>query len=77
MTEKIQDHTLQLLREIRNEIRELKGETREGFSITNTRLAAIDEHMSGFLLTQTAQNDSIATLRERIERIERRLELTD
>lgn len=41
-----------------------------------TDLRSLKAHMAGFMSNEVNQDATIATLRERIERIERRLELT-
>jgi predicted nucleic acid-binding Zn-ribbon protein len=64
---------LEILRRLQADISELKA----GQQTANVHLAAIENHMAGFHLTVSAHSDEIAGLKRRIERIERRLELSD
>ncbi len=49
----------------------------DGQRQTNERLAAIEHHMAGFHVTLTTYMDEIDALKNRVDRIERRLELSD
>lgn len=77
MSDKSQNLVLEQLRYIRAKVDSIQHEMRDGFSNANTRLAAIEQHMSGFHATIGAHSAEINELRKRIERIERRLELID
>lgn len=44
---------------------------------TNERLAAIEHHLAGFHLSLATHMDEMESLKSRVERIERRLELAD
>jgi predicted nucleic acid-binding Zn-ribbon protein len=64
---------VEILRRLQADMAELK----EGQRTANVHLAAIENHMAGFHLTVSAHTDELSALRQRIERIERRLELSD
>ena len=49
----------------------------QGQRLTNERLGAIEHHMAGFHVTVSSHNEEIDTMKERIERIERRLEIIE
>ena len=48
-----------------------------GQSEIKTTLISLQQHMSGFMTNIAAHEGSIATIQSRLERIERRLELSD
>ena len=50
---------------------------RDGQRLTNERLSAIEHHMAGFHVTVSNYQEEISDLRERMERVEKRLELRD
>jgi len=64
---------LEILRRLQADLADLK----EGQRATNVHLAAIESHMAGFHLTVSAHADDLISLKRRIERIERRLDLID
>lgn len=63
---------LEILKRVQADLAELK----EGQRAANMHLAAILGHMRGFHLTTSAHTE-IARLEERVERIERRLDLAN
>ena len=73
MAEEPSNLVIEILRRLQADMADLK----EGQRAANVHLAAIESHMAGFHLTVGAHTDELAGLRQRIERIERRLELTD
>lgn len=58
-------------------IRTTVDETRDRLSRVEVRLSAIEGHLGKLVLSEAGQNLEIDKLRTRIDRIERRLELTD
>ena len=64
---------MEVLRTIQTSLAELKDGQRQ----THRRLSAIEHQMMGINLNVNGHNDDIESLRERVSRIERRLELTD
>jgi predicted nucleic acid-binding Zn-ribbon protein len=73
MAEEPNNLMLEILRRLQTDMAALK----EGQRTANVHLAAIESHMAGFHLTVSAHTDELVELKQRIERIERRLELTD
>ena len=63
----------EVLRTLQTGIADLKDGQRQ----THRRLSAIEHQLVSFNLNITGHTDEIETLRQRVERIERRLELTD
>lgn len=64
---------LNLLREMRQDIHDLK----QGQKQTNERLTAVEHHLAGLVHGQMRFNDDVDGLRARMARIERRLDLID
>ena len=64
---------LQHLRDIRGDTTALKS----GQQQTNERLAAIEHHMAGFHTSLVRFDTVVDDLERRVERIERRLDLSD
>ncbi|NJN47229.1 MAG: hypothetical protein HC808_12940 [Candidatus Competibacteraceae bacterium] len=62
---------LEILKHLQGGLSRLEDGQRQ----TNERLAAIEHHMAGFHMTQVSYMDELSTLRNRVERIERRLDL--
>ena len=73
MTESTENLVIEHLRAMRNDLAALK----DGQKLTNERLAAIEHHMAGFHVTVSSHTEELDTLKERVSRIERRLELRD
>ncbi len=73
MTEEPDNVVLNLLREMRKDMHDLKHGQRQ----TNERLAAVEHHLAGLVHGQIRVNDHVDELRNRVERIERRLQLQD
>jgi hypothetical protein len=73
MAEEPQNFILEYLRRIDRKIDELQ----EGFRLFNVRVAATESHVSGLHVSDVQQNGEIDRIKRRLERIERRLELTE
>jgi len=73
MTDEPDNIVLNILREMRMGIADL----RQGQKQTNERLTAIEHHVAGLVHGQMRFNDDVDGLRERVTRIERRLELAE
>lgn len=73
MTNEPDNIVLNILREMRTDI----GDLKQGQKQTNERLTAVEHHLAGLVHGQMRFNDETDDLRERISRIERRLELVD
>ncbi len=63
----------QLLESINGSLAKLE----QGQRLTNEQLGSIEHHMAGFDVSVNSHNDEIDTIKDRIERIERRLEIRD
>ena len=73
MTEVTNELIYEVLKKVQGDITGLKQEA----GITNRRLGTIEQHLAAFHQTVSHHEYDIGDLRMRIERIERRLELTD
>lgn len=73
MNKQSDDIVLEILRAMRTDVGDLKTGQRQ----TNERLAAIEHHMAGFHGSLVRFNDDVDDLKDRVARLERRLELVD
>ncbi len=73
MTEETTNLVLEHLRHIRASVDGLRDDMRQFIM----RLASIERHHRGLHVSEVDQNVEIDRIKERLERIERRLELTD
>ena len=73
MAEEPRDLVLEYLRRIDRKVDDLQ----EGFRLFNVRVAATESHVSGLHVSDVQQNSEIDRIKERLQRIERRLELTE
>lgn len=64
---------LEILRPMQEELRDIKNEVREHAR----RFARIERQLAGIVVTEADQSMRVDQLTERVERIERRLELRD
>ena len=71
------DLMLEVLKDVQQRLVTLDHDMREEFGRVNLRLAAIEENTAGILAVGASDRAKIDRLEKRIERIERRLELTD
>lgn len=69
----LQDLMLENFRAIRQEL----GTLRADITDIKSSLAGIRQHMSGFMVSDAAHESTIATIQTRLDRIERRLEISD
>lgn len=74
MTENVENLVLEQLRLIRNEIVAFRGEVRDRFTRLELRVGIIEQRLSGI---EARLADSETAQQKRLERIEKRLELTD
>jgi phosphoribosylaminoimidazole-succinocarboxamide synthase len=73
MTEETTSLVLEHLRHIRSRVDALADDMRYAI----LRLGAQDRHLSGLQIAEVGQNSELDRIRERLQRIERRLELAD
>lgn len=69
--------THEMLRRLHGKLDDIQSEMRLRFTGVETGIAAIEQHLSAFHAVDAARAEEIADLRRRLERLERRLELTD
>ncbi len=77
MTDTTENLVLEILRQMRGEITSLRNETRDGLARIEIRLGLVEQGLAGLLGVSASDRDEIRALKSRIERIERRLELTE
>jgi hypothetical protein len=84
MTDNTENLVLELLRQMRadaakleNEFKALRNEMRDGFNRVEVRLGVLEQGIAGILALSASDRDELTGLKRRVERIERRLELTD
>lgn len=77
MTDNTENLILAMLRDMRNSDAEMKRRMEEGFLQVNLRLNAIEQHLLAQSAQATAYHERMTSLEQRVERIERRLELQD
>lgn len=73
MSEHTDNLVLELLRQMRGDIAVIKDE----MSLMRSEMRVMRQHMAAIVGTQVLHDEEIATLKVRIDRIERRLELAD
>ncbi|MGH8220480.1 MAG: hypothetical protein ACREUT_18245 [Steroidobacteraceae bacterium] len=77
MTDNVENLMLEILRGIRADLTDLRTETREGFRETRSRLSAIEQKIGGHAVDVVDLNARYDSILRRIERIEKRLELSE
>ena len=73
MSEETTSLVLEHLRHIRSRVDGLTGDMRQVI----LRLGAVERHVAGFHISDVGQNAEIDGLKQRLDRVERLLELTD
>lgn len=80
MIENVENLVLEQLRLIRSELASVKDDTREiktRLAVVESGIASVRRDNGDFATTQAAQHLSYDRLADRVERIERRLDLAD
>ena len=77
MTDNTENLVLELLRQMRNDMASLRSEVRDGFNRVDLRLGLVEQALSSMLAVFASDRDELRSLKSRVERIERRLELLD
>jgi predicted component of type VI protein secretion system len=72
----VDDMVPELLRTIQGDIASLRNEIRDGFARVEVRLGLVEHGLADLLSVSASDRDEIRALKTRVERIERRLELT-
>jgi hypothetical protein len=68
---------LELLRQMRNDMNDFRTEVRDSLHRVEIRLGVLEQGMASMLALSASDRDELTGLKRRVERIERRLELTD
>jgi len=77
MTENTENLVLDILRQIRSDMTDIRNEMRDGFNRIEVRLGPVEQTLASMLGVSASDREEIRALQHRIERIERRLELQD
>ena len=77
MTESTENLVLEILRQMRNDMTDLRNDLREGFNRVEVRLGLVEQGLAGMLSVSASDREEIRALKHRVERIERRLELQE
>lgn len=77
MTENVENLVLEQLRGLRNQVNDFQQETRERLDRIEFRLGLLEQGQVTMLGLLVSDRDEVRSLRRRVERIERRLELSD
>ena len=75
MTDNTENLVLEILRQLRGDITSLRSEMRDGFNRVEVRLGYVEQSLASDLAISASDRDEIRSLKQRIECIERRLEL--
>jgi len=77
MGENTENLVLEILRQLRSDVTALRNETREGVNRLELRLGFVEQSLASLLALSASDRDELRSLKQRVERIERRLELQD
>ena len=77
MTDNTTELVLEQLRAVRNQITAFQSETRDRLDRIEIRLGTMEQTIGGLYSLSGADRDAMRSLTRRVERIERRLEITD
>lgn len=77
MTENVENLVLENLRGLRNQVNDFQQETRERLDRIEFRLGLLEQGQVTILSLLASDRDEVRSLRRRVERIERRLELQE
>ncbi len=69
--------SMELMHELLKQMNGTLGKLEQGQRLTNQRLGAIEHHMAGFHVSNSSHSEEIDTLKTRIDRIERRLDIRE
>ena len=77
MTDKVDDPVVGLLRQMRGDMAEFRTEVGDSIHRVEVRLNVLEQGTASILALSASDRDELTALKCRVERIERRLELTD
>ncbi len=69
--------TLEILKKIQSDMVNINHKVDEGFSSMNLQFAALNEKLSGQMLSEMDLRSQLNALNDRLNRVERRLELSN
>lgn len=75
MTAETENPVLEICRQMRSDMTGMRTEMRDGFNRRDVRLGLVEQALAGMMGVSASDHDEIRVLRQRIDRIERRLEL--
>ena len=73
MTDDVASHTLEMLRRIDRRLENIEGDVRD----LKVRMTMVEEHLGSSIIAISGVNSRLDRMTERVERIERRLDLTE
>jgi len=77
MTENTENLVLEILRRMQGDMVAMRTELRDGLNRVEVRLGLVEQGLASLLSVSASDRDEIRSLRRRVERIERRLALSD
>ncbi len=80
MTNETENRVLEILKRMQGELSDIRSELRDmrrELHQINQRLTRVEYHMSGFFSASAIHGDRVDRLEQRLERVERRLELSE
>jgi hypothetical protein len=77
MGESTENLVIETLRQLQGEMSDMRREMRDGLNRMDVRLGLIEQTLASMLSVSASDRDEVRALRQRVERIERRLELRD
>jgi len=69
--------SMELMHQLLKQMNKNLSDMNQGQRLTNERLGAIEHHMAAFHTTANIQHEELDTVKARLARIEKRLDLTD
>ena len=72
-----EDLVIEILRKIQNELARVNHKIERVDSSMNLQFAALNEKLSGQLISEIEFREQVIDLKQRVDRIEKRLELSD
>ena len=73
MTDEVASHALEMLRRIDRRLENIEGDVRD----LKIQMTMVEEHLGSSIIAISGVNSRLDRLTERVEHIERRLDLTD
>jgi hypothetical protein len=77
MGESTENLAIEILRRLQGDMSDMRREMRDGLNRMDVRLGPIEQALASMVSVSASDRDEVRALKQRIERIERRLELRD